>query len=111
MHILDHPPIGAVRYSASPAAALALERPIRGHRAHRRERCRHWPPAPLARDLRSRRIRARDRNTDRRSTRASRLRHDADAELVANRLADPEAPELAAELIGRALRPDALDHI
>jgi hypothetical protein len=50
-------------------------------------------------------------DADRRAARPPRLRHAADAELVADRLLDPEVPELAGELVGRALRPDAPDHV
>src|SRR5262245_2276316 len=58
VHILAHPPIRAVGYPASLAAAIGIERPMRGYRARGRERSRHRLPATNARNLGRRRTRA-----------------------------------------------------
>ena len=67
-------------------------------------------PAALRGDARGRRIAARDRHRDRRTRLLIGFRHIADAELGNDRVLELHRPELAFEIVGRILRPDALDH-
>src|SRR5262245_44716619 len=109
MHVLDHTPVGSMRHTASLPAAFFIKLPVRGGGINRCQAARHRSPAARARNFGGRRARTRDCNTDRRPASAARLWHDANAEWLADRFLDREAPKLAVELIRRALRPDALD--
>src|SRR5262249_13910470 len=95
VHVFDHTPHRTVRLSPRFSTAFAIGVPMARDCARWRKRARPRPPAALACDPRRRRIRARYGNGDRRAARQPRLRHEADAELLADRFLDAEAPELA----------------
>ena len=106
-----HPPVFAAGALAGGAPGFAVGLPVVGDGVERRDRARNHAPALRAREFCRRAVGAGDRDVDRRMRLLQRLRHEADAELGQDRLLDLHVPELALDVVGRVLRPDAQDHV